>query len=83
MNLVMGSEGVNGVESGSAGADPMAIGIGDGKGESGGGDTAHALGAVELPIVEVGLVGASSGEDDGIPGGNPIWMSNGKPEMVP
>ena len=30
----------------------MAIGMGDGEGESGRGDTVHALGVVELPIIE-------------------------------
>ncbi len=30
----------------------MAIGMGDGEGEGGRGDTVHALGAVELPIIE-------------------------------
>ena len=81
--LVMGSEGVNGVESGGAGADPVAIGVRDGEGESGRGDTAHALGAVELPVVEPGLLGASGGEHDGVPGGNPTGVSHRKPEMVP
>ena len=40
-------------------AEPLAIGMGDGKGEGGRGDTVHALGAVELPIIEAwsGLAG--------------------------
>ena len=33
-------------------AEPLAIGMGDGEGEGGRGDTVHALGAVELPIIE-------------------------------
>jgi hypothetical protein len=54
---------MNGVESCGIGADLLAIGMGDGEGESGRGDTVHALGAVELPIIKLGLVGASRGED--------------------
>ncbi|GMY08178.1 hypothetical protein FCV25MIE_03417 [Fagus crenata] len=40
-------------------AEPLAIGMGDDKGEGGRGDTVHALGAVELPIIEAwsGLAG--------------------------
>jgi hypothetical protein len=41
----------------------FAIGMGDGEGESGRGDTVHALGAVELPIIKLGLVRASRGKD--------------------
>uniref|UniRef100_A0A2N9EXB2 Uncharacterized protein n=1 Tax=Fagus sylvatica TaxID=28930 RepID=A0A2N9EXB2_FAGSY len=54
---------VNGVESCGTGANLVAIGIKDNEGESGGGDTVHALGTVKLPIVELGLVEASRGED--------------------
>uniref|UniRef100_A0A2N9I5V4 Carbohydrate kinase PfkB domain-containing protein n=1 Tax=Fagus sylvatica TaxID=28930 RepID=A0A2N9I5V4_FAGSY len=40
-------------------AELLAIGMGDGKGEGGRGDTVHVLGAVELPIIEAwsGLAG--------------------------
>ena len=40
-------------------AELLAIGMGDGKGEGGRGDTVHVLGAVKLPIIEAwsGLAG--------------------------
>lgn len=69
--MVMGSEGVNGVEGGSAGADPVTERIRDGEGDGGGRDSAHPLGAVELPFVKLGLLGASGRQDDGVPSGNP------------
>lgn len=79
----MEGEGVNGVESGGAGADALAEGIGDGEGDSGGGDAAHALGAGELPVVELGLLGAGRREDDGVPRGGAGGVADGEAETVP
>jgi hypothetical protein len=81
--LVMRSEGVNGVESGSSGADPLAVGVGHGESDGGGGDAAHALGALELPVVELGLLGAGGREHDGVPGGDPGRVPHRQPQMVP
>lgn len=81
--MVMESEGVDGIESGGTGANTVAKRVGDGEGDGGGGDSADALGPVELAVVEVGLFGASGGEDDGIPRGNPRWISHRQPHMVP
>lgn len=80
---VMACEGVNGIESGSAGADPLSVRVGHGKGDRGDGDPAHALGPPELPVVELGLVGTGSREDDGVPRRNPRWVAYRQPETVP
>lgn len=77
------SKGEKGMEGGGAGADAVAMGVGDGEGESRGSNAANALGTIEMPMVELGLVGASGGEDDGVPGGNPGGMADGDAEMVP
>lgn len=74
--MVTESEGVNGIEGGSAGADAATKRVGDGEGDSGWGDPTQALGPVELPGVEVSLIGASGGEDDGIPCRNPRWVTD-------
>lgn len=68
---VMLGEGVNGVESGGAGADALAVGIGHGESDSCLGYAAHSLGAVELPLVQLGLLGARRRQNDGVPGGGP------------
>lgn len=65
---------MNGVESSSAGTDTLAEGIGYGESDGGGRDAANALGAVELPFVELGLLGTSRCENDGVPSGNPRWV---------
>lgn len=77
------SEGEKGMKGGGAGANAVAMGVGDGEGESRGSNAANALGTIEMPMVEVGLVGARGGEDDGVPGGNPGGMADGEAEMVP
>lgn len=77
VQLVMTSKGKNGIESGSAGADPLAIGVGYGEGNGGSGNSVHPLGPAELPVVELGLLGTSGGENDGVPGGNPRWVAHG------
>lgn len=79
----MRGKGVNGVKSGGAGADPVAEGVGDGEGDCGGGDAANPLGATELPLVELGLLGASRRENNGVPSGNPRRMPHRQPQMVP
>lgn len=79
----MRGESVNGVKSGGAGADAVAVGVGDGESDGGGGDPAHPLGAAELPLVELGLLGASSRENNGVPSGNPRRMPHGQPQVVP
>lgn len=63
-------EGVNGVEGGCAGADALAVGVGHGQSDRGGGYAAHPLGARELPLVELGLLGTGRRQDDGVPRGN-------------
>lgn len=54
----MPGERRDGIERGGAGADPSAVGVWDGERDGGGGDPAHPLGASELPLVELGLLGA-------------------------
>lgn len=81
--MVMKSEGMDGIESGSSGSDPLTIRVGHGEGDGGAGDPAHTFGPVELAIVKVGLFGASGSEDDGIPCWNPRWVSDRQPQMVP
>lgn len=66
-----------------AGSDTGPVGIGDGEGDGGLGDAAHALGPPELPIVELGLLGAGGGEDDGVPGGDAGRVADGEAEAVP
>ncbi|PON75446.1 hypothetical protein PanWU01x14_040710 [Parasponia andersonii] len=79
----MPGDSVNGVERGGTGADPLAKRIRDGESDRGGGDAAHSLGTIELPLVELGLLGARGCEHDGVPGGNPRRMPHRKPQMVP
>ena len=83
MVAVMESEGMDGVESGGSGSDPLAVRVGDGEGDGGWGDPAHALGPLELPVVELGLFWAGGGEDDGVPRGDPGRVSDGEPQVVP
>lgn len=75
----MHSEGKDGIESGCTGADPLAIGVRRGKSDSGTGDSAHALGAPELPLVKLGLLGASRREYNSVPRGNPRRVSHRQP----
>lgn len=79
----MEGEGVDGIQGGGAGSDPPAEGVRDGEGEGGWGDPTHALGAVELGIVQLSLFGASGSEDDGVPRWNPARVSHRQPQMVP
>lgn len=81
--VVMRSKRMNGVESGRSGADPLAIRVWHGESDGGSGNTAHALGAAELPIVELGLLRTGGRKHDGIPGGNPIGVSDRQPQTVP
>lgn len=74
--LVMISEGENGMESGCTGPDPLAVGIGNGKSDSGASDPAHAFGAPELPLVKLGLLGASRRKDNSVPCWNSRRMSH-------
>lgn len=52
-------ESQNGIESGGSRADALAVGVRDGESDSGWRNAAHSLGAVELPVVELGLLRAS------------------------
>lgn len=76
-------EGVNGVESGGTGADALAVGVRHSECDRGGGYAAHPLGASELPLVELGLLGASRRQYDGVPSGNPGRVPYRQPEVVP
>lgn len=80
---VMIGEGADGVESGSTGADALAVGVRNGEGDCRGGNAAEAHGTGELPMVELSLLGAGGGEDDGIPGRNPSRIPDGQPKVVP
>ena len=73
----MASKGTNGIESGSTGADPFALRVWHSESNGGGGDPAHSLGSLELPLVELGLLGAGSRENDCIPSGNPRGVAYG------
>lgn len=63
----MANEGGDGVERGGAGADSGAVWVRDGDGRGGGGEAAEAAGAIELAVVERGLLGAGGREHDGVP----------------
>ena len=56
------------MERGSAGADSGAVWVRDGDGRGGGGEATEAPGALELAVVERGLLGAGGREQDGVPG---------------
>lgn len=75
--VVVLSEFENSMKGGGTRADPLAMGIRDGEGESGGSNAANAFGAVEVPVIELGLLGTSGSEDDGVPGRSPGGMANG------
>lgn len=77
------SKGADSVESGGAGSDAGAIRVRDCEGDSGGGDSAETLGPAELPVVELGLLGAGGCEDDGIPRGDARRIAHRQPEAVP
>lgn len=83
MLLIMLSKSKNGIECGSTRADPLALGVRYGEGNSGSSNTANALSPVKLPLVELGLFRASSSEDNCVPCGNPGMVADGKPQMVP
>lgn len=79
----MQSESVDGVKSGSAGADPLAVWIRNGQSDGGVSYTSHTLGSTELPVVELGLLGTGGSEEDRIPSGDPGGMAHGETQMVP
>lgn len=81
--LVMRSELVDGMESGGSRADPQAVRVGHGESDGGGGNAANALGALELPVVELPLLGTGGREHDRIPCRNPSGMPDRQPQMVP
>lgn len=64
----MADEAGDGVERGRAGADPGAFWVRDGDGRGGGGEAAEAAGALELAVVERGLLRAGGREHDRVPG---------------
>lgn len=77
------SEGMDGIESGGAGSDPLAERVGDGEGDGGGRDPTHPLGPLQLPVVQLSLFWASGGKQNGIPRWNPTRVSHRQPQMVP
>lgn len=80
--IVLG-ESVNGIESGSTGSNSLTFRVGYSESDSGGSDPTHSFGALELPVIELGLFGTSRREDYSVPGGNTRRMSHRQPQMVP
>lgn len=81
MEVVRKSE--NGIKSGSSGADAVAVGVRNGESDSGWRNATHSLSAVELPVVELGLLRASCRQNDGVPGAHPSRITDRQPQMVP
>lgn len=79
----MERESIDGVKSGSAGADPLAIWIRNGQSDGGVGYASHTLGTAELPVVELGLLRTGGSEKDRIPCGDSSGMAHGETQMVP
>lgn len=79
----MVGESENGIKSGGAGADAVAVGVRDGESDGRWGNAAHSLGAVELQVVELGLLRASCSQNDGVPSADPSGITNRQPQMVP
>lgn len=79
----MVGESENGIKSGGARADALAVRIGNGESDSGWRNAAHSLGAVELPVVELGLLRASCRQNDGVPSAHPSRITNRQPQVVP
>lgn len=76
-------ESENGIKSGGAGADALAVGVRNGESDGGWSNAAHSLGAVELPVIELGLLRASCRQNDGVPCAYPSRITDRQPQMVP
>lgn len=79
----MANKGSDGVERGGAGADAGAVGVGDGDGRGGGREAAEGAYALELAVVERGLLGAGSREHDGVPGRHARRVARGQSQPAP
>lgn len=79
----MANKGSDGVERGGAGADAGAVGVRDGDGRGGGREAAEGAGALELAVVERGLLRAGGREHDGVPGRHARRVARGQPQPAP
>jgi hypothetical protein len=77
------NEGGDSVERGSAGADSGAVWVRDGDGRGGGGEAAEAPAALELAVVECGLLGAGGRKHDGVPGRHARWVPRREAQPAP
>lgn len=64
-------KGVNSIEGSGSRANPLAIGVRHGEGDCRVSNPANTLRAIELPLVKLSLLGASGGENNCIPSGDP------------